>query len=41
LSPQLKEFLSDIFRTLRTHYYQLCNFDFDRTQYRCSTDFGF
>ena len=41
LSPQLREFLSDIFRTLRTHYYQLCNFDFDRTQYRCSTDFGF
>jgi hypothetical protein len=40
-SPKLRAFLADIFRSLRTHYHQLCNFDWDHTQYRCSTDFGF
>jgi hypothetical protein len=40
LSPQLRTLLQEAFAALRTPYYQLVGFDYDRTQYRESTDFG-
>lgn len=41
ITPQLRELLHTIFDALRTPYYGLVNFDYDRTQHRESTDFGF
>jgi hypothetical protein len=41
ITPQLRSILREVFTALRTPYYQLVSFDFDRTQYRESTDFGF
>jgi hypothetical protein len=41
ISPQLRAFLGDIFRIIPTHFYQIVSFDYDRTQCRESTDFGY
>jgi hypothetical protein len=41
ITPQLKGLLHDIFSALRTPYYGIVSFDYDRTQFQESTDFGF
>jgi hypothetical protein len=41
ITPELRNELQIIFSALRTIYIQLVNFDFDNTQKRSSTDFGF
>jgi hypothetical protein len=41
ITPQLRGILQEVFAALRTPYYQQASFDYDRTQYRESTDFGF
>jgi hypothetical protein len=41
ITPQLKDFLRDVFKSLGTTFYQLVSYDYDRTQTRESTDFGF
>ncbi|HUC85098.1 MAG TPA: FecR family protein [Candidatus Acidoferrales bacterium] len=41
ITPQLRDILQKVFAALRTPYYQLTSFDYDRTEYRESTDFGF
>jgi hypothetical protein len=41
ITPQLHNILQQVFAALRTPYFQLVSFDYDRTQYRESTDFGF
>ena len=40
ITPQLRDFLHDIFAALRTPYFQVVSFDYDRTQCQESTDFG-
>jgi hypothetical protein len=41
LTPQLRALLQQAFAALRTPYYQVVSYDYDRTQYRESGDFGF
>jgi hypothetical protein len=41
ITPQLRELLQAIFSALRTPYYGIVSFDYDRTQTHESTDFGF
>lgn len=41
ITPQLRTLLQEVFAALRTPYFQDVSFDYDRTQYRESTDFGF
>jgi hypothetical protein len=41
ITPELHRLLQNVFAALRTPYYQLVSYDYDRTQYRSSTDFGF
>ena len=41
ITPQLRSLLSDVFKVLRTPFYQLASYDYDRTQTQESTDFGF
>jgi hypothetical protein len=41
ITPQLRSILSEVFAALRTPYYQLVSYDYDRTQSQESTDFGF
>jgi hypothetical protein len=41
ITPQLRTILQTIFAALRTPYYQLTSFNYDRTQFTESTDFGF
>jgi hypothetical protein len=40
ITPELKTMLQTIFSALRTPYYQLASFDYDRTQFQESSDFG-
>ena len=41
ITPQIRNFLSSIFAALRTPYYQVVSYDYDRTQFQESSDFGF
>jgi hypothetical protein len=41
ITPQIRDLLHSIFSALRTPYYGLVNFDYDRTLNRESSDFGF
>jgi hypothetical protein len=41
ITPQLKTILQEVFAALRTPYFQNVSFDYDRTQTRESSDFGF
>jgi len=41
ITPQLRGLLHDIFSALRTPYYGIVSYDYDRTQFGESTDFGF
>ena len=41
ITPQLENILQVVFAALRTPYYQSISYDYDRTQQRESTDFGF
>lgn len=41
ITPQIRAILQTVFASLRTAYVQLTSFDYDRTQYRESSDFGF
>jgi hypothetical protein len=41
ITPQLHSILQTVFAALRTPYYQLVSYDYDRTQIFESTDFGF
>lgn len=40
LTPQLRDILQQVFSALRTPYYQIVSYDYDRTQFQESTDFG-
>jgi hypothetical protein len=40
ITPQMRSFLQEMFAALRTPYYQLVSFDYDRTQFLESSDFG-
>jgi hypothetical protein len=40
LSPQLRSILRAVFASLRTPYFQLVSFDYDRTLFQESSDFG-
>lgn len=40
IPPEIRQFLQEIFDALRTPYYQLVSFDYDRTQFQESSDFG-
>jgi hypothetical protein len=41
ITPQLRSLLQQAFASVNTSYYQLVSFNYDLTQYRTSTDFGF
>jgi len=41
ITPQLRSVLNEVFAALRTPYYQLVSYDYDRTTTQESTDFGF
>jgi hypothetical protein len=41
ITPQLRQLLQSIFSALRTPYFGIVSFDYDRTQTHESTDFGF
>lgn len=40
ITPELRRFLQEIFAAFRTPYFQLVSFDYDRTQFQESSDFG-
>lgn len=41
ITPELRRLFGQIFPMIRTHFFQEVNFDYDRTTYRESSDFGF
>jgi hypothetical protein len=41
ITSQQLQFMGDVFRSLRTTFYQILSYDYDRTQQQESSDFGF